>query len=127
LDCKHAANTGPVPSHYSPDTVRIKSKRCAIVRSARRSPPRREAGTLVCQHVGLADAVASSGRLSPISRDPAGKFQILFKLIVSPAGRCPRDGSANSHIALTKSPMRKLILIIPAALTPANISGPTGR
>jgi len=24
-------------------------------------------------------------------------------------------------------PMRKLILIIPAALTPANISGPTGR
>jgi len=28
---------------------------------------------------------------------------------------------------LTKSPMRKVILIITAALTPANISGPTGR
>jgi hypothetical protein len=49
----------------------------------------------------------------PISRDPAGKFQILFKLIVSPAGRCPRHGSATPHVALTKSPMRKLILIIP--------------
>jgi hypothetical protein len=49
----------------------------------------------------------------PISRDPAGKFQILFKLIGSPAGRCPRHGSATPHVALTKSPMRKLILIIP--------------
>jgi len=78
--------------------------------------------------VGLAGAVGEDqAAFPPISRDPAGKFQVLFKLIISPAGRCPRDGSANSHVALTKSPMRKLILIIPAALTPANISGPTGR
>jgi hypothetical protein len=36
-------------------------------------------------------------------------------------------GSATPPAVLTKSPMRKVILIITAALTPTNISGPTGR
>jgi hypothetical protein len=76
----------------------------------------------------LAGAVGEyQAAFPPISRDPAGKFQVLFKLIISPAGRCPRHGSAIPPAVLTKSLMRKLILIAPAALTPANISGPTGR
>jgi hypothetical protein len=78
--------------------------------------------------VGLAGAVGEyQAAFPPISRDPAGKFQVLFKLIISPAGRCPHHGSATPPAVLTKSPMRKVILIITAALTPANISGPTGR
>ena len=31
---------------------------------------------------------------SPISRNPAEKFQTLFKLVVAPAGRRPRHGPA---------------------------------
>jgi hypothetical protein len=124
LDCEHTANTGPVPSHYSPESKASDVPSFVQPGGRRRGVKREHQSASTSAWPTPSEAQAA---FPPISRDPAGKFQILFKLIVSPAGRCPRDGSANSHVALTKSPMRKLILIIPAALTPANISGPTGR
>ena len=106
LDGQHAANTRPVPAHHSLETPEFKQA-MLVVRSARRSPPRREAGTSVCQQVGaVLEAQALPFPQSP--EIPAGKFQILFKLIVSPAGKNRPPGSATPHVALTKSPMRKL-------------------
>ena len=64
---------------------------------------------------GLRHGSLGRGRLgpdktpfSPISRNPAEKFQTLFKLVVAPAGRRPRHGPATPACRFDEIPMRKV-------------------
>ena len=78
--------------------------------------------------VGLAGAVGEyQAAFPPISRDPAGKFQVLFKLIISPAGRCPHHGSATPACRFDEIPYAQGYSHHTGALTPTIISSPTGR
>jgi hypothetical protein len=100
-------------------------------------PPKREAragGSVpLCEPrpaaaVGLAGAVGEyQAAFPPISRDPAGKFQVLFKLIISPAGRCPHHGSATPACRFDEIPYAQGYSHHTGALTPTIVSSPTGR
>jgi hypothetical protein len=64
---------------------------------------------------------------SPISRDPAEKFQTLFKLVGAPAARRPRHGPATPACRFDEIPYAQGYSHHTGALTPTIISSPTGR